>query len=206
MLSKVKSSRETEKLRARLPAQLAPFASNISIIKPMQIVRIPRISGLHGCSCGVRERKIWMSVTVVPSSNSQSQDSVPHAKSLKLVWLDFGTTSTYLTGSVDSNMHSISLRYGPSKATAFTGWYDDPGRSLTESSHGNIKSVVEEVVRDMGLRQCELDDKLEVIEALLGDDGKQLLESHAEPMQTLRKTIEDELEVDDDSRDDDTNC
>ena len=35
---------------------------------------------------------------------------------------------------------------------------------------------MEEVVRDMGFRECELDNKLEVIEALLGDDGRQLLE------------------------------
>jgi len=81
-----------------------------------------------------------------------------------------------------------------SKATAFTSRYSDPGMSESESSHGGIKSVVEEVVRDMGFRERELDDKLEVIEALLGDDGRQLLESHAREGTTLRKIIEDELE------------
>jgi hypothetical protein len=83
------------------------------------------------------------------------------------------------------------------QATAFTGWYDDPGTSDSESSHGGIKSVVEEVVRDMGFRECELDNKLEVIEALLGDDGRQLLESDAQEGTTLRKIIEDELEEED---------
>ena len=45
---------------------------------------------------------------------------------------------------------------------------------MTKLSHDGIKSAVEEVVRDMG---CELDNKLEVIEALLGEDGRQLLDS-----------------------------
>jgi hypothetical protein len=106
----------------------------------------------------------------------------------------------YLTGVAASRMHSISLEYGPhgmrSKATAFTGWYDDPGRGVSELSHGGVKSVVEEVVRDMGFRECELDNnnKLAVIEALLGDDGRQLLESHAEDGDTLRTIIEKEQE------------
>ena len=105
-----------------------------------------------------------------------------------------------ISGSADSNMHSISLQYGPphrrmrSKATAFTGWYEDPGTSLeSELSHGGVKSVVEEVVQDMGLRENQLDNKLEVIEALLGDDGRRLLESHGRTL-ALRKVIEDELE------------
>jgi hypothetical protein len=80
------------------------------------------------------------------------------------------------------------------KATAFTGWYDDPGTSDTKSSHGGIKSVVEEVVRDMGFREHELDNKLEVVEALLGDDGRKILESYAQDGTTLRKIIEDDLE------------
>ena len=99
-------------------------------------------------------------------------------------------------------MHSISLKYDHhrgrrSKATAFTGWYDDPGTSESESSHGDIKSIVEEVAQDMGFCEGELDNKLEVIEALLGDDGRQLLESDAENGKTLRKIIEDELEEED---------
>jgi hypothetical protein len=84
-----------------------------------------------------------------------------------------------------------------SKATAFTGWYDDPGISMTEYSHGGIKSVVEEVVRDLGFRESELDNKLvmEVLDALLGDDGRKLLENHTNET-TLRKVIEDELDSD----------
>lgn len=145
-----------------------------------------------------------MSVSVAPSPHSQSQNSEkadePHAKPLELVWRDWWTSSRYATGSANSHMHSISLRYGPpelgmhSKVTAFTGWYDDPGTGETIFSHGGIKSVVGEVVRDMGFREHELGDKLEVIEALLGDDGRQLLESHAQDGTTLRKIIEDELE------------
>lgn len=104
MLSKMKSSRETEALRARLPAQLAPFASNISIIKLIQTVHTSPTGGVHCCSCRVR---------------------------------------------------------------------------------------------DMGFRECELDNKLEVIEALLGDDGSQLLESHSQDGTTLRKIIEDEPEEED---------
>lgn len=105
----------------------------------------------------------------------------------------------YETGSADSRMHSISLKYGHrgsrSEVTAFTGWYQDPGISLdSKSSHGNMKSIVEEVAQDMGFREGELDNKVEVIEALLGDDGRQLLESHAEEGKTLRKIIEDEIE------------
>jgi hypothetical protein len=49
----------------------------------------------------------------------------------------------------------------------------------------------------MGFRECELDNKLEAIEALLGDDGRQLLEGHAQDETTLKKVIEDELEEDD---------
>jgi len=84
-----------------------------------------------------------------------------------------------------------------SKARAFTGSYGDPGASVSELSHGGINSVVEEVVRDMGFRECELDNKnkLAVIEALLGDDGRQLLESHADEYRpTLRTIIEEELQ------------
>jgi hypothetical protein len=79
---------------------------------------------------------------------------------------------------------------------AFTGWYDDPGTSETEFSHGGIKYVVEQLVQDMGFREQELDNilKLEVIEALLGDDGRQILESYAQEGTTLRKIIEDDLE------------
>jgi hypothetical protein len=147
-----------------------------------------------------------MSVAVVPSPYSQSQDSEErHAKPLELVWRDWWTGASYIIGSADSNMHSISLRYGPphrgmrSEATAFTGWCDALGASASRSSHGGIKSVVEEVVRDMGFRECELDNKLEVIEALLGDDGRQLLEGEAHEGTTLRETIEDELEMREDN-------
>jgi hypothetical protein len=89
-----------------------------------------------------------------------------------------------------------------SEATAFTGWYDALGASVSRSSHDGVKSVVEEVVRDMGFRECELDNKLEVIEALLGDDGRQLSEGEAHEGTTLRETIEDELEM----REDNIHC
>jgi hypothetical protein len=46
----------------------------------------------------------------------------------------------------------------------------------------------------MGFRESELENTLEVNDALLGDDGKQLLESPARVGSTLRKIIEDELE------------
>jgi hypothetical protein len=82
-----------------------------------------------------------------------------------------------------------------SKATAFTGQYDDPGTLVAASSHGGVKSVAEEVVRDMGFREAELDNKLDVIEALLGNDGRRLLEGRADDaFATLRKVIEDEVE------------
>jgi hypothetical protein len=74
-----------------------------------------------------------MSVAVVPSPHSRSQDSEePHAKPLELVWRDWQTSWRYFSGTAGSNMHSISLRYGPrlgtrSKATAFTGWFREPG-------------------------------------------------------------------------------
>jgi hypothetical protein len=54
LLSKVKSSRETETLRARLPAQLAQFASNISIIEPIQTIRISHTDEVYCCSLGLR--------------------------------------------------------------------------------------------------------------------------------------------------------
>jgi hypothetical protein len=53
---------------------------------------------------------------------------------------------------------------------AFTGWYNEYEPADSVSSHGGVKSVVEEVVRDMGLHECELDNKLGVIEALMGGD------------------------------------
>ena len=68
--------------------------------------------------------------------------------------------------------------------------------SETEFSHGRIKSVVNEVVQDLGFREREIDNELEVIEALLGDDGRELLESYAQDSHgppTLRKVIEDDL-------------
>ena len=201
LLSNVKSLRETEELRARLPAQLAPFASNISIIEPIQTIKTSPYNGINGCAFTIKERRIYMSVAVVPSSDSQSQDSKeePRAKPLKLIWRDWTTSSLYISGCADSHMHSIFLQYGPtrgihSKAKAFTGWYDDPSMSESGCSHGGIKSVVENIVRDMGLRENELENKLEVIEALLGDDGKELLESYAKEGTTLKKIIEDELE------------
>ena len=148
-----------------------------------------------------------MSVVVrsVPDPpHSQSQDSEEphsHAERLELVWRDWWTISKYLTGCAASNMHSITIIYGPphrdgkhSKATAYTGLYDDPGTTESESTHGNIKSVVEKVVRDMGFRGDELGNELEIIEALLGDDGRQLLESRPQDGPTLRKIIKDELE------------
>jgi hypothetical protein len=132
-----------------------------------------------------------MSVAVVPSPQDLEQ---LHAKSLELVWQDWRTHSRYLTGSASSHMHSLSLKYAHARRVeAFTGWYCDPGTSESQSSHAGIKSVVTEVARDMGFREGELDNKLEVIEALLGHDGRQLLESHAQDT-TLRKIIEDELE------------
>jgi hypothetical protein len=126
----------------------------------------------------------------------------PHvAKTLKLDYLDWWSSSRYITGAAQSHMQSISFQYGSPqhgmgvKAKAFTGWYDDPGMSETISNHGGIKSVVKEIVRDLGFRECEIDNELEVIEALLGDDGRELLESYAKDGPTLRKIIEDKLEV-----------
>jgi hypothetical protein len=133
-----------------------------------------------------------MSVAVVPSSHSQSQDA--HAKPLRLVWRDWWTCPKYATGCAISCKYSLSLRYGCGvKAKAFTSCYDDPGISTSALSHGGINSVVEEVARDMGFGRGEL-DKLEVIEALLGPDGSELLESHPPEGITLREIIEDELE------------
>ena len=112
----------------------------------------------------------------------------------------------------DSHTCFISLQYGPpgegtqSKATVFTGWYDDDsGISQSLSSHGGIKSVVGDVVRDMGFREGEIDDKLklEVIEALLGGDGRQILDivpkraRDGKVLSALKDVIKDELEVDD---------
>lgn len=228
-LSKVKSSRETEALRARLPAQLAPFASNITITEPIHTVSISAIDGLYYSSFGINERKIVMAVTVVPSPYSQSK--VSYMRPLEVVWRDWWTSSKNGTGSADSFMYSLSIRCRrpnfnaesptaekedpdfrlPSRglrldrgkrgtAKAFTGWYVDPGPSLYQSSHGYIKAVVAELVQDMGfLGGGDEDDTLlvEVIEALLGDDGKQLLESCVEEGTPLRKVIEDELEEED---------
>jgi hypothetical protein len=114
LLSKVKSSRETETLRARLPAQLAQFASNISIIEPIQTIRISHTDGVHCCSCGSEERRTCMSVAVVPSPHSQSQDSEePRTKPFEFVWQDWSTGSSYLIGSMSSQKCSISIKYGP---------------------------------------------------------------------------------------------
>jgi hypothetical protein len=125
----------------------------------------------------------------------------PYTMPLELVWRDWRTSSPYLSGSADSHMHSISLRYGLHRrgmrleAKSFMGWYDDPGTSETELSHGGIKSVVENVVRHMGFLEGELDNKLEVIEALLGKDGRKILDSYPEDGATLRKIIEEEMEL-----------
>ena len=206
----VKISQETEALRARLPAQLAPFASNISIVEPMQTICVSPNEGVHLSGCAVEERRICMQVAVVPSTHSQSQDSESlveesHTKSLKLVWQDWSQTARYTIATADSQMYSISLKYGAlpdgmhPTAKAFTGGYfDGSGIHKLRSSHGGIKSVVEEVVRDMGLRECELDNKAEVIGALLGDDGMYLLESwwwaRRVDETPLREIIEYELE------------
>ena len=56
MLSKMKSSREAEALRARLPAQLAPFASNMSIVETIQTVCTNPTDGVYCYSCEVDER------------------------------------------------------------------------------------------------------------------------------------------------------
>ena len=147
-----------------------------------------------------------MSVAVVPESHLQSQDpEEPHVEPLELLWQDWGTTSRYfLTDTADSHTYSISLEYGSphcelySLATAYAGLYADPGISKRGFSHGGIKFVVEEVVQDMGFREHELDNslKLEVLEALLGDDARELLHGDAVDAAgtTLRKIIEDDLE------------
>ena len=91
MLSKMKSSREAEALRrARLPAQLAPSASNMSIVEPIQTVCTNPTVGVYCYSCEVDERRICMSVAVIPPPHSQSQDPTeePHAKPLEFVWRD----------------------------------------------------------------------------------------------------------------------
>ncbi|KAK2756135.1 hypothetical protein FQN54_005543 [Arachnomyces sp. PD_36] len=201
MLSKVKSARETEELRARLPSQLAPFASNISITKPVETTNISRGDGMHFCGCGIKQRIIHMSVTVVPRPDMQppqGSGELP-AKSLKLAWRDWWTTSRYLTGLAQSHMHSITLEYdsldpgkGPTRVKAFIGWYDDPGTGEVALNHGGIKSVVDEVVRDMGLGEGELGSQLEVLEALLGDEGRQLLKKNDDE-KTLSQIIDEEL-------------
>jgi hypothetical protein len=56
-----------------------------------------------------------MSVAVVPSPQDSEQ---LHAKPLKLVWQDWRTSSKYFTGSADSHMHSLSLKYAHAYAPA----------------------------------------------------------------------------------------
>ncbi|KAG5641786.1 hypothetical protein DXG03_004190 [Asterophora parasitica] len=174
MFSKVKSSEETEKLQARLPAQLAPFASNISIVGPIRTVSISLNDGIHYSACEVKERRI-----------------------------PFGTRVARLVDNVEVP-HRIcgfahAFYFPPIRdAEALTGRYDDSGTSESESTHGNVKSVVKEVARDMGLREVELDNELEVLEALLHHDGKQLLGRNAEEGKTLRKIIEDEITEEED--------
>ncbi|KAI0263508.1 hypothetical protein BGY98DRAFT_940216 [Russula aff. rugulosa BPL654] len=63
------------------------------------------------------------------------------------------------------------------QAETFMAWYDDgSGATDTAYAHGGIRSVVEEVIRDMGFRESELDIELvvKVIGALLGDDGMEI--------------------------------
>jgi hypothetical protein len=149
-----------------------------------------------------------MLVTVAPAS-PHSESKEPHAKPLTLIWRDWQTSSAYISGTADSHTRSISLHYGPRhgmclpepEAKAFIGSYSDPQMALSGFSHGGVRSVVEKVVRDMGVRECEFGNKLEVIDALLGDDGKKLLESHTHKKITLRKIIEDKLEEEDDNWD-----
>lgn len=198
-LSEVRSSRETKALRARLPEILAPFASNITVIEPIQTADTFHNDGANCCYCSVRERRIRLSVAVVLSRHSQSRRAKkkPRGKRLELFWRDWETSSRYLSGSADSDMHSITLQYGRSKATAFTGGYADPGTSGIEHSHGGIKSVVKKVVKGMGFHGSEHYNETEVIEALLSRDGGQLLDLHAQidGRPTLRETIEDKLEL-----------
>jgi hypothetical protein len=89
----------------------------------------------------------------------------------------------------------------PLKVKAFTGRYGDPGidSDTYQSSHGGIKLVVAELLNDMGFRGGGEIDKLQVIESLLGDGARELLdgcveEEEEEERPTFRKVIEDELE------------
>jgi hypothetical protein len=217
-LAKVKSSKATEALRARLPAQLAPLASNIAITEPIHTDSVSAMDGLYYSSFMFKKRSIMMAVTVDLSPYSPSQNSEePHAKQLELIWKEWETSLKCGTGSADSLMYSLSLRYShpkdltdreedlsiptyqlrhdrrkPATVKAFTSSYMDVGLSMYQSSHGGIRYVVQELVKDMGFCGGEVDNKLqmEVMEALLGDDGKQLLGSCIEGGTPLREIID----------------
>jgi hypothetical protein len=95
-ISEVRSSRETEALRARLPEILTQFALNITIIEPIQTVDTFNNDGANCCYCSIRERRICMSVAVVPSPHSKSRATKrPRAKRLELFWRDWETSSRY---------------------------------------------------------------------------------------------------------------
>ena len=110
-LSKVRSSRETEALRARLPEILTPFASNIAITEPIQTVDTYHNDGANCCRFSVRERRIRMLVTVVPSPHSQSRarKKKPRAKRLELFWRDWETR----TGPLNCYHHHVVVSHAP---------------------------------------------------------------------------------------------
>jgi hypothetical protein len=218
-LSKVECALQTEALRARLPAQLVPFASNISVTTPVQSISISPTDGLNESACEVNESRVVMSVTVFSSDSQPKDDSdEPGVKSLELVWRHWWTAS----GSVYSRMYSLFLEYGrpsdikwakravkqgrrqdriipahemPLRAKAFTGLYGDPGMDRYRSTHGGIKMIVAELVKDMGFSSGGEVNKLDVLESLLGDGARESLDRCVEEERpTFRKVIEEELE------------
>jgi hypothetical protein len=133
-----------------------------------------------------------MAVAVVPSRGSRLEDEVKH---LELHWQEWTTCVKYDTGVALSAIQAISLYYGPpflppperhydddyfrpktncvGFKEAFVGEYNDPGTDMCERSHGQIKIVAREVLRDLGFTDEYETRKMELefIEALLGDDS-----------------------------------
>jgi hypothetical protein len=190
LIRKVKIKRETSKLMARFPPHLASVASRFHVRRPSKETIASQKGGPNGSAFDIFKNKVYLSVLV----NSANEE--PITKDLTLTCVHWNIFHYYITGSAGSETISVSVKYGDMSKKAFVNEYDDPGLEKGYYSHGEIGTVLEALLGDLGIGDsASAPSEVEMIEILLGDDTKKHLNfMTVEDCVPLHEVIEKKLE------------
>jgi hypothetical protein len=181
--------RETKALRARFPPHLTDLASCLQVVRPKETTITSLGGGANGSCCTLKKYKVHLSVHL------GQEDVNAIDKELTLTLCRWRLYHIYVSGSASSETISASIKYGKKQDLgAFASEYSDPGIEMFEATHGGVKTVLKNLLRDLG-GGGDLDE-IEMLGLLMGDDLEAMIDVELKKRYpSLRKVIIEQLEL-----------